>query len=407
MPYAPTSRRRPAHASPATSPERVYLDHAATTPLAPEALEAMMPYFAASFGNASTLYREGRQAREALEQAREVLAEALGASPPEVCFTSGGTESNNALIAGICIASRRRLGAQKAGHVVASAFEHPAVLEPVAALKRAGFEVTLVRPGHDGFVSPDALKDALKDNTALVSVMAANNEVGTIQPVRELAAAAHERGALFHTDAVQALGKVGFSVAELGVDAASFSAHKVGGPKGVGAFYLRRTTPFEPQQLGGGQEGMRRAGTQNVAGAVGFATAASRACEPGRLLAEAARLVALRDGLAARLAALGARVRMSVPLPPGDVQRHLPGLVSFTVNGLDSQTMLVSLDEAGFALSAASACSASSLKASHVLLSLGMPRDRALGALRVSMGEQTNARQIDAFVHTLSGMLKT
>jgi cysteine desulfurase len=294
-------------------------------------------------------------------------------------------------------------GRQRGGnHVLTSAFEHHAVLEPVQALKREGYEISLVRPTREGFIAPDAFAQALRPDTVLASVMLAQNELGCIQAIAELARIAHANGTLLHSDAVQALGRCAFDVDSLGVDAASFSAHKLGGPKGIGAFYLRGRTPFSGTQLGGGQENNRRGGTQNVAGAVGFA----RALELASLEQEkeAARLRKLRDYLAASLLALDRRIALTVPLTDSP-NSHLPGMLNFTVAGFESQTLILKLDRAGFALSGGSACSSGSLEPSHVLSALGLSRDRALGALRVSLGRENTGEQLDAFLAALAEAL--
>jgi cysteine desulfurase len=383
---------------------RIYLDHAATTPLRPEVLEAMLPWLreATGFGNANALYREGQLARQALEDARECIAAAIGAKPTELIFTSGGTEANNAAIAGITRAVRARKGREKGGnHVLTSAFEHHAVLEPVQALKRDGWKTALVQPQRDGFIHTEDLIAALCDDTTLVSIMAANNEIGSVQPTAELAACAHQRGALFHTDAVQMLGKLPFDVSVLDVDAASFSAHKTGGPKGVGALYLKNSTPFLGSMLGGGQEGGRRSGTQNVAGAVGFACALELAEQEREV--ESARIAQLRDGLAARLIALDPRITLTLPVatPP-----LLPNILSILVAGYESESLILALDDQGFAVSGGSACSTGSLEPSHVLMSLGLTRDQAYSVLRISLGHETTAADCDAFIATLAGILR-
>ncbi|MDR2587671.1 MAG: cysteine desulfurase [Coriobacteriales bacterium] len=408
---------------------RVYLDYAATAPLRPEVLEAMRPWLSGLAGNANTLYQEGKRARQALDEARATVARCIGASPTEVVFTSGGTESDNALIIGIAHAIRTQKGRERGGnHVVSTVFEHHAVLEPVQALKREGYEVTLVKPTRTGFIEPDAFAAALRPDTLLASVMMAQNEIGTVQPIAELARLAHANGAagaagagagasgagagagaagvstFFHTDAVQALGKLPLSVRELGVDAASFSAHKLGGPQGVGAFYLKRQTPFAATQLGGGQENKRRSGTQNIAGAVGFAKALELA--EAEREHEAARLTALRDHLATALLALDARITLTIAQSDAhSLNTHLPGLLSFLVAGYESETLILKLDSAGFAVSGGSACSTGSLEPSHVLTALGLPRDSAHSVLRVSLGHETTQAHITAFLATLATIL--
>ncbi|MDR0888308.1 MAG: cysteine desulfurase [Coriobacteriales bacterium] len=394
----------------AMAEERSYLDYAATAPMRPEVLEAMLPYMqaASGFGNANTLYAEGKQAAHAVEKARSQIARAIGATPPEIVFTSGGTESDNAATYGITQGIYDKFGAagnstgsgadSYKGHVICSAFEHDAVLEPVQTLKRLGYEVTLLAPNRDGFVEPDALESAMRADTVLVSIMAANNEIGTVQPIAELTRVAHDHGALFHTDAVQALGKIAFDVRALDVDAASFSAHKIGGPMGVGALYLKRGVPFAQQQRGGGQEGKRRSGTLDVCGIVGFGEAAKLACESDALSEKASMLVQLRDDAAKRLTALSKRVSLTVPIPARDVQNHLPGMLNILVSGIESQTMVLRLDEAGVATSGGSACSTGSLDPSHVLTAIGISDDAAFGALRVSMGWNTTKQDVDKFV---------
>ncbi|MCL1879926.1 MAG: cysteine desulfurase [Actinomycetia bacterium] len=457
-----------------TTSRRVYLDNAATAPLRQEVLEAMLPWMGleasaavGGFGNASTLYAEGRHARQALEAARAAIAAVIGAMPFEVVFCSGGTEADNMAMAGICAGVRERHGSAKGGNrVLAAGIEHHAVLEPLRALRRGGWQTGLISPNREGFVTPEALQAALAANSGervtLVSVAAANNEIGSVQPLCGLADLAHERGALFHSDAVQMLGKQPFDVRTLGLDAASFSAHKLGGPKGIGALYLRSLTPFAAQQLGGGQERGLRSGTQNVAGAVGFA----RALELGLVeqQAEAQRLTALRDELAAALLALDGRISLTVDprepeggraatddqavsgnqaavgrqVAPGirvalssqsasaaqavsgnqpasarqptavgqsAAGRYLPGILSILVAGLESEAMIQRLDDVGFAVSGGSACSTGSLQPSHVLLALGVPRKAAQSVLRISLGHQTKRQDIAAFVGAMAELL--
>ena len=267
----------------------VYLDYAATTPVDPRVVEVMLPYFTEHFGNPNSLYALGRDAYRALEGARERVAAAIGAvHPNEVLFTSGGTESDNAALIGIATKA-----SPDGGHVIVSAFEHHAVLEPAHYLEKHGYEVTYLRPRADGLINVEDFKAALRDETVIVSILHGNNELGTVQPIRQIADAAHEVGAFVHTDAAQTLGKLALDVSELGVDAASFSGHKIYGPKGVGALYLKRRTPFAPHLRGGGQEFRKRSGTQNVPGAVGFAEALRIMLE--ELPTEAPRLARLRD----------------------------------------------------------------------------------------------------------------
>lgn len=385
--------------------EYVYLDYAATAPLCEEAAAAMAPYFVpgranlAAGGNANSLHAPGRAAFAALEDARKSVARDLGARrPDEIVFTSGATEADDAALLGIAQAAaeeRRRRGAGGfTPHVVVTAVEHDAVLAPAKRLEAQGFRVTRLVPNHQGFVEARALEEALDDDAVLVSVQAANSEVGSIQPIAELARIAHGAGALFHTDAVQALGKAPVNLQELDVDAASFSAHKVGGPKGVGALYLRARTPFQAYAIGGGQEAGRRSGTQNVAGIVGFAAAVRAACAMQK--DEAARLRGLRDRLYAQLGALDA-VEATVDVEPGSCD-FLPNIVHVLVDGLESETLILRFDMQGFGVSGGSACSSHSLEPSHVLRALGIDADRAHGALRISMGRYTTEADVDAFV---------
>lgn len=387
------------------SEDYVYLDYAATAPLCEEAARAMEPYQVPGRANlmvnanANSLHSPGRAAFEAMEHARRTVARALGAKrPDEIIFTSGATEADNAVIFGIVSAvtdAKRRAG--QGGftpHVIVSSIEHEAVLQAAHELAQRGCRVSYVDPDARGFVTPDVLERVIDDDTVLVSVQMANSEVGSIQPVADLAHIAHSRGALFHTDAVQALGKTPVDLAALDVDAASFAAHKIGGPKGVGALYLRTRAPFDAFMVGGGQEGARRSGTQNVAGIVGFAAACETVC--GMVDAEIARLGALRDKLYAALSSLGP-VTPTVAVEPGS-RAFLPNIVHVLVDGFESETLILRLDMEGFGISGGSACASHSLDPSHVLKAMGVSRDRALGALRISMGRYTTEDDIDAFL---------
>lgn len=389
-----------------------YLDYAATAPLCEEAAAAMAPYQVPgranlpAGANANSLHGPGRAAFAALEAARKELAAALGARrPTEVVLTSGATEADNAALLGMACGARevyRRAGkGDVTPHVIVSAIEHDAVLAPARRLESLGFEVTRLASDASGFIEVGALERALTPHTVLVSVQAANSEVGSIQPIRQLAACAHEAGALFHTDAVQALGKMPLDLGELDVDAASFSAHKIGGPKGVGVLYLRARTPFEPFLLGGGQEAGLRSGTQNVAGAVGFAAAARAAQD--RVDDEVARLGALRDRLYAGLTALGP-VEATVDVEPGS-RDFLPNVVHVLVDGYESQTLILRLDMLGFGVSGGSACSSHSLEPSHVLRAMGVPADKAQGALRVSFGRYTTADDVEGLLAAMEKAL--
>jgi cysteine desulfurase len=365
----------------------VYLDYAATTPVDDRVVEAMMPYYTDVWGNPNSLYRRGREAYTALESARERVASAIGAANPnEVLFTAGGTESDNAALAGIVARtpeSRR--------HVIVSAFEHHAVLEPAHLLEKSGYDVTYLAPRPEGYIDVEDLRAALRDETALVSIMHGNNEIGTLQPIRALADVTHERGALFHTDAAQTLGKVPFRVSELGIDAASFSGHKIYGPKGIGALYLKRGTSFAPLIRGGGQEFKKRSGTQNVPGAIGFATALELML--AELPEESARLAALRDRVVAGITSTIENTVESATYP-----ERLPNIAHLIIKGVEGEAMLLQLDAKGVAVSTGSACSSGSLEPSHVLLSIGCPAELAHGSVRVSVGRYTNAEDIEYFL---------
>ncbi len=369
---------------------RVYLDSAATTRTDPRVVAAMEPFFTETYGNPNSLHAEGRAASTALEDARGRVARLLNASrPDEVLFTSGGTESDNSALIGLATA-----GGRTSGHIIVSAFEHHAVLEPAEWLGKHGFDATLLKPHSDGLVYVEDLEAALRDDTILVSVMHGNNELGTLQPIADLAAAAHRRGALFHTDAAQTLGKVAFDVTALGVDAASFSGHKIYGPKGVGVLYLKKGLRFAPYLMGGGQEFRKRSGTQNVPGAQGFATALE-IMEVERA-DESVRLTNLRDRL--ETAILG---RLENTYVNGTQSPRMPHITGLIVKGVEGEAMLLHLDAKGIAVSTGSACSSGSLQASHVLLAIDCPQEIAHGSLRVSLGRWTTEADIDYLVDSL------
>ena len=386
-----------------------YLDWAATSPLGEDAAGAMAPFLApgranlACGMNANSLHAPGRAAFEAMELARRSVAAAIGASRPnEVVFTSGATEADNAALLGMAHAAaaarRARETASFRPRVVTTEIEHEAVLEPARRLAAEGFEVAYVKPDRRGFVSAEAVGDALGDACVLVSVQAANSEVGSVQPIADIAAVAHAAGALVHTDATQAVGKLPFGVGALGVDAASLSAHKICGPKGVGALYLKARTPFEAQLLGGGQEDGRRSTTQNVCGIAGLAAALE--CAVRGLEAESARQRALRDALYAGMCAVGG-VRATVPVSAGS-RDFLPNIAHVLVSGFESETLVLRLDAAGFGVSGGSACSSHSLEPSRVLRALGIPKDDAYGALRVSVGRYTTEDDVERFVRAFA-----
>jgi cysteine desulfurase len=360
----------------------IYLDHAATTPLRPEALEAMLPFLGGTFGNPSSAHSFGRAARNALDEAHERLASALGGTAREIVVTSGGTEANNLAIKGAAWAGKSN------GHrLVATAVEHHAVGHTLRHLEKFGFDVVTVPVDHDGRVDPDQLDAAIDGRTTLVSVMLANNEVGTLQPVREIADRLRtRRGVLFHVDAVQAAPWLDLDVGDLGADLVTISAHKFEGPKGVGALWVRRGTQLLAQLHGGSQERHRRAGTENVAGAVGMAVAYDRACADRSTTATRLRAFRLRLA-AACLAVEGVELT-------GHPTERLPGLLSLVVRGADGTAISVALDLEGIAASTGSACATGSAEPSHVLTAMGYADVEALGALRLSLGRATTDAEV-------------
>ena len=368
-----------------------YLDYAATTPLAPEVLEAMMPALTEDFGNANSLYTLGRKAFNDLEKARESIANNIGASlPSEIIFTSGGTESNNTVLYGVM----KRVAPDFNGHIITSEYEHAAILEPLKSLEKMGYGVTRIRPTRDGHIDPEAVRAALQPNTKLVSIMHANNEIGSINDIAAIARIAHEAGAFMHTDACQSLGKIPFNVVDLDVDFASFSGHKIYGPKGIGVLYAKRGVRFEPIFKGGGQENRRRSGTQYTAGAIGFAKALELALEG--MEEEGVRAAKLRDSLIDQVTTRLENTEASV-----SSGARLPGIAPLLIKGVEGESMLLQLDNQGFSISTGSACSSGSLEASHVLLSIGVPQEIAHGSLRVSIGRATTQQDIDDFVEAL------
>jgi cysteine desulfurase len=363
---------------------RIYLDHNATTPVAAEALEAMSRVLREGAANASSVHLDGQRAKAHLDEARTAVARLIGAATRDVVFTSGGTESDNLAIRGAAEA------AEAAGrrHLVASAIEHEAVLNTVKHLARRGWTVTWVPAGPEGVVSPAALDAAMRDDTALASVMLANNEIGTLQPVAELARAAHARGALFHTDAVQAVGKVPVDVGSLDVDLLSLSAHKFNGPQGVGALWVRPGTRLAACQTGGRQERSRRAGTENIAGIVGLGVAAAAAGH--KIEFEAPRLAALRDRLEDGLLAAVPGTAVN-----GARDRRVPNTTNLWFDGTDAEALVIALDLEGVAVSTGSACSSGTLEPSHVLKAMGLGTRRAQQSIRVSLGATTTLEEID------------
>jgi len=368
----------------------IYLDYAATTPLDARVEEAMRPFGRALFANPSSPHTPGQQARAALDRARDTVAEALGALPEEIVFTSGGTEADNLAIKGAARARRKQ-----GRHLIATAFEHHAVLESLAALEADGFRVTLLAPDTRGLVTAEQVADALTPETTLVSVMYANNEIGTIQPVAEIGRLCRARGVLFHTDAVQAAEELPLDIASLHVDLLSLSAHKLYGPKGAGVLFVRRGTPLQPLLHGGHQEYEFRAGTENVAGMVGLATALALRLDA----AEIARIHALRERLIDGLLALpGSRLH-------GDRIQRLANNVNVGFDGVPGETLMVALDLEGIAVSTGAACAAGAATPSHVVHALGYSLVQSLEALRITLGTPTTEADILRTIEAVGGIV--
>jgi cysteine desulfurase len=370
----------------------VYLDHNATTPLDPEVLEAMLPFLRGEFGNPSSIHQLGRRAKSALQEARATVASFLSASENEIVFTASGTEADNLAILGVVAAEEEEARPRK--HLVTSAIEHHAVLNVMRQLEKRGYEVTYLPVDRGGRVLESDLRSALRPDTLLVSVMSANNETGVIQPVKELARAARNAGALFHTDAVQACGKIPVDVVDSVVDLLSMSAHKLYGPKGVGALFVRSGTNFKGVFRGGGQERARRPGTENVAGIVGLAEAVLRAGE--RLPEESARLATLRD----QMASLVLREIPGSHLN-GEGAERTPNTANLRFDDVDGEDLVKRLDREGFALSTGAACSAGAVAPSHVLIAMGLSPREVQGSLRISLGRATRVEDVSAFAASL------
>ena len=363
----------------------VYADHAATTAVTDTALAAMLPHFTRDYGNPSSLYRFAQEGKTHLEEARAQVAACLNAKPEEVYFTSGGTEADNWALRGV--AELMALKGKKTGHIITTAIEHHAILHTAQWLEKQGYEVTYLPVDGDGLVDPANLEQAIRPDTILISVMAANNEIGTIQPIAEIGAIARAHKVLFHTDAVQAVGHIPVDVEAWNVDLLSLSGHKFGGPKGIGALYMKKPLRLPALIQGGGQEKGRRSGTENVPGAVGMAAALKEAA--GRLAQESVRLSALRDKLIAGLSVLP-YTRLT-----GHPVKRLPGTASFVFEGVEGEALLLHLDAKGICASSGSACSSASLDPSHVLLSIGLPHAIAHGSLRLSLGAENTEEDVD------------
>lgn len=367
----------------------IYADNAATTRVSKRVLDAMMPYFTENYGNASSIYSIGRNAKKALEDARERIAKVLGAEPSEIYFTSGGSESDNWAIRG----TAERLGAKGKKHIVTSAFEHHAVLHVCEYLEKNGYEVTYVPVNANGIINPEDVKKAIRPDTALVTIMYANNEIGTIQPIGEIAKICHEAGVLFHTDAVQAIGNVPINVKEQDIDMLSLSGHKIHAQKGIGVLYIKKGILIPNLIFGGGQERGKRAGTENIPAIVGLAEAMEAAVE--NIPAKVEKVSKMRDRLIDGILKIP-RTRLN-----GDREKRLCGNVNVSIEGIEGESLLLMLDMKGICASSGSACTSGSLDPSHVLLALGLKHEVAHGSLRLSLSEENTDEEIDYILEVI------
>lgn len=376
------------------STRSIYLDHAATTPVKPEVLEAMLPWFTENFGNPSTVYSIGRTSKKAIEEARETVARIIGAEPREIFFTGSGTEADNWAIKGAAYANMK-----KGKHIITTSIEHHAVLHTCQYLESEGFEVTYLPVDEYGLVSPEQVEAAIRPDTILISVMFANNEIGTIQPIAEIGKIAREKGICFHTDSVQAMGSIRVNVSDLNVDMLSMSAHKFYGPKGVGALYIRKGVKLTSFMHGGAQERGRRASTENVPGIVGLAKALELADK--NMDEHNKKLIALRDRTIAEIEEKIPYVRLN-----GHRGKRLPGNVNFSFEFIEGESLLLMLDLKGIAASSGSACTSGSLDPSHVLLAIGLPHERAHGSLRLTFGDGNTDEDVDCLMEVLPGIVE-
>jgi len=372
---------------------RVYLDNAATTRVRPEVAEVMMTYLVDKYGNPSSVHAQGREARVAVEEARNQVAALIGAKPEEIIFTSGGTEADNMALKGVARANRN-----KGNHLITTRIEHHAILHTAEALEKEGFEVSYLPVDRYGLVDPEDVRRAIKPTTILISVMAANNEVGTVEPIREIGAMAREKGIYFHTDAVQAVGNIAIDVNADNIDLLSLSGHKIYGPKGIGALFIRRGTKIQPLLHGGGHERNKRAGTENVPGIVGLGKAAELARL--ELPEHMDHLKRLRDRLISGLLAIE-DVQLN-----GHPEKRLPGNVNVSVRYVEGESMLLSLDLKGISASSGSACTSGSLEPSHVLLAMGIPHEIAHGSLRFSLGKFNTEEDVDYVLEVMPEIVK-
>lgn len=376
-----------------TTPERIYLDNAATTPVRPEVLQEMMPFFSEIFGNPSSVHFYGRKSKAALEEARERVANAIGAKKEEIIFTSGGTESDNLAIKGVAYAKQN-----KGNHIITSTVEHHAVLETCHFLEKNGFNITYLPVDATGLVNPEDVRNAITDQTILISVMHGNNEIGTIEPIAEIGAIAKEKGITFHVDAVQTVGNIPVNVDELNCDLLAISAHKLYGPKGIGALYVRKGTRLVSLLHGGEQERRRRAGTENLTAIVGLGKAIELAV--AEMPAKAEHITRLRDKLIRGIMGAVPYTRLN-----GHPEKRLPGNVNIAYQYIEGESVLLNLDMVGVAASSGSACSSASLEPSHVLTAIGLPHEIAHGAIRFSLGRETTEAQIDRLLELLPAII--
>lgn len=375
--------------------DKIYMDNAATTAVSPKVLEAMLPYFTQVYGNASSIHETGREARRAIDAARRQVAEAIGCTPSEIYFTAGGSESDNWAIKGAAFARQK-----KGKHIITSAIEHHAVLHTCQWLEKQGFTVTYLPVDEYGQVSPADVEKAVTDETILITIMAANNEIGTLQPIADISKIARAHGIWFHTDAVQAMGAIPVNVDDWGVDMLSMSAHKFHGPKGVGALYIRKGVRPDLFMQGGAQERGQRAGTENLAGIVGMGQALAEAVKD--LPDYTARLTRLRDKLIGGILEAIPDCRLN-----GHPTRRLPNNVNVSIRYIEGEALLLRLDLAGIAASSGSACTSGSLDPSHVLLAIGLPHEIAHGSLRLSLGSETTEGEVDEVLRVLPGIVST
>ena len=374
--------------------DRIYMDNAATTAVSPEVLQTMLPYFSEIYGNPSSIHSTGRDARRAVDAARKQVAQAIGAQPTEIYFTAGGSESDNWAIKGTAFAKR-----DKGNHIITTAIEHHAVLHTCQWLEKQGFQVTYLPVDEYGRVRVEDVEKAITDKTILISIMAANNEIGTLEPIAEIGKLAHEKGILFHTDAVQAVGAIPLDVNAMNIDMLSMSGHKFHGPKGIGALYIRKGVRPDVFMHGGAQERAQRAGTENLAGIVGMGKAIELATQ--NLEANAARMTRLRDKLIDSILAEIPEVRLN-----GHRTERLPNNVNVSIRYIEGEALLLRLDLAGIAGSSGSACTSGSLDPSHVLLAIGLPHEIAHGSLRLSLGTDSTEAEVDEVLRVLPGIVK-